>query len=169
MTHRWVTRTADYSPVTHRWAQRRQRVKGIWKVKKTESGTVWCDASNMGLGVVVEIGGCIAEDSAWLRKKDDYHHINVAELDSVLKGLNLAIKWNLCDITLITDSATVASWLNLTISGERSIRTMGAAEIVVKRRFGIFKTLIEELCLTITVKLVPSEPQLALVLGLGLS
>lgn len=34
----------------------------------------------------------VAEDATWLRK-NDYNHINVAELDAVLKGINLAIKW----------------------------------------------------------------------------
>ena len=38
-------------------------------------------------------------------------HINIAELDAVLKGVNLALKWGLKDISVMTDSATVLSWL----------------------------------------------------------
>ena len=37
------------------------------------------------------------------------------------------------------------------------MKTKGAAEILVKRRLGILKTLIQELGLTLTVKLVKSE------------
>ena len=30
---------------------------------------VWCDASSIATGMVVEIGGSVAEDATWLRKK----------------------------------------------------------------------------------------------------
>ena len=34
-------------------------------------------------------------------------HINVAELDAVLKGINLALKWGLQEIEISTNSAMV--------------------------------------------------------------
>ena len=47
----------------------------------------------LALGALLEIGGGVtAEDAAWLRKKDDSAHINVAELDATKKGINLALK-----------------------------------------------------------------------------
>ena len=57
-------------------------------VSNSRSGTVWCDASSIALGVVLEIDGNSVEDAAWLRKKDDFAHINLAELNAVLKGIN---------------------------------------------------------------------------------
>ena len=81
-------------------------VKGVWRVPKSDSGTVWCNASNLAMGVVLEIGGTEVEDTLWMRKKE-YNHINVAELEAVLKGINLCAKWNLKDVVLVTDSATV--------------------------------------------------------------
>ena len=36
-----------------------------------------------------------------------FKHINVAELEAALKGLNLAIRWGLKFIKIMTDSATV--------------------------------------------------------------
>lgn len=54
-------------------------VRGNWCVPGVKHGVVWCDASNIAIGVVLEINGKIAEDAAWLRKKDDFNHINVAE------------------------------------------------------------------------------------------
>ena len=59
--------------------------------------------------MVLEINGKTAEDAVWLRKKDDFNHINVAELEAVLKGVNLAIKWGLESIELKTDSATIGA------------------------------------------------------------
>ena len=70
-------------------------VRRRWEVSKTEKGVVWCNASSIATGVVLEVGGVVVEDAAWLRKKDDAGHINVAELDAVLKGINLALKWKL--------------------------------------------------------------------------
>ena len=39
-----------------------------------------------------------------VEKKNDYHHINVAELDAVLKGVNLAIKQGLRENEIRTDT-----------------------------------------------------------------
>ena len=55
-----------------------------------------------------------------------------------------------------TDSATVEGWLKTTLSGERRVRTKGAADILIKRRLGIFKSLVEELHLSVEVRLVKS-------------
>lgn len=52
-----------------------------------------CDASSIAMHVVIEIDGVRVEDAAWLWKKDVYNNINVAELDTVLKGINLVLKW----------------------------------------------------------------------------
>ena len=42
-----------------------------------------------------------------MRKKDDYGHINVAELQAVLKGINIGMRLGMRDITVMMDSATV--------------------------------------------------------------
>ena len=63
------------------------------------------------LGVVLQKDGVVVEDAAWLRKKEDNTHINVAELEAVVKGVNLALKWNIR--RLQTDSTTVFGWLKL--------------------------------------------------------
>ena len=44
-------------------------VIGTWHISETKTGLVWCDASSIATGVIMEIGGLIAEDAAWLRKK----------------------------------------------------------------------------------------------------
>ena len=90
--------------------EKKDPVTGAWHIPETKRGVVWCDASSIVTGVVMEIGGLVAEDVTWLRKKNDYNHINMAKLDAVLKGINLAIKWGLREIEIRTDSAMVLSW-----------------------------------------------------------
>ena len=85
---------------------------------KIEKGVVWCDTSSIATVVLLELGGVVVEDAARLRKKDDAGHINVAELDVVLKEINLALKWKLREICVRTDSAIAFAWLNLVISNE---------------------------------------------------
>ena len=78
-------------------------------------------------------------------KKDDNAHINVAELDATMKGINLALKWGLQAVEIRMSSATVASW----------IKTKGAAEMLIMLRLGALGDLIREFGLKITVTLVP--------------
>ena len=105
----------------------------------------------------MEIGSLVAEDATRLRKKNDYNHINVAELDAVLKRINLAIKWRLREIEIRTDSATVLSWVTSTVEESGRIRTKGAGEVIVKWRLGILGELISEFKLQIKAVFVPPE------------
>ena len=133
-------------------------VRGAWTVPShgTAKGVVWCDSSSIAMGALLEIGGAAVEDAAWLRKKTDFSHINVAELEAVLKGVNLALKWELRDIEVMTDSATVHGWVSLTLNEERRIRTKGAAEMIVKRRLGVLRNLVDEFGLRVKISLVPT-------------
>ena len=56
---------------------------------------VWYNASSIAIDVVLEVGGVRAEGAAWLRKKTDANHINVAGLEALMKDINLALKWEL--------------------------------------------------------------------------
>ena len=144
--------------------RREDPVEGRWNVPVDGKSVVWCDASSIGLGVLLEMEGQVIEDAAWLRKKGDYNHINVAELEAILKGVNLALKWGLKNVNLMTDSATVHGWVNTALTEEKRIRTKGAAEMIVKRRLGILKNLIEEFDLKVTVSYVPTSKNKADVL-----
>ena len=139
-------------------------VRGEWNVGRIARGTVWCDASDLGEGVILEVEGRAVEDAAWLRKSDDYHHINVAEVNAVMKGVNLGVKWGLKEMVIMTDSVTVSRWIELTLSEERRIKTSGAAEILVKRRLAALKALVEELGMKLEVRTVASTENKADVL-----
>ena len=44
----------------------------------------------MATGVVLDVDDTIIEDASWLRSKTDHEHINVAELDAVIKGVRVS-------------------------------------------------------------------------------
>ena len=73
--------------------------------------TVWVDASSLATGVAIEYDGAIIEDASWLRPVHADKHINLAELDAVLKGITLALHWKASVIHLRTD-LRVSSWCN---------------------------------------------------------
>lgn len=130
--------------------------RGQWSVGSGSVGTVWCDASSLALGVCIDIDGSIVEDASWLRKKDDGSHINVAELEAVIKGVNLALKWGLTHLDIITDSATVHGWVGSVVNDEHRPKVTGCAEMLVRRRLGLITALMDEYSLEITITLVPS-------------
>ncbi|KAI0982522.1 hypothetical protein GJ496_005922 [Pomphorhynchus laevis] len=131
--------------------------RGRWAVPPGDTGSVWADASSIAEGVVIEVDGIIAEDASWLRPKDDPHHINMAELNACIRGLNLSIHWNLKNITLYTDSATVYSWICSTLYDERNVCVKGLSDMLIKRRLQMLKEIQTEFSLSITVKLIPSS------------
>ena len=132
-------------------------VCGVWRAAVDEECRIWCDASSLALGVVVEMGGKVVEDSSWLRKREDGAHINIAELDAVIKGVNLALKWQLKEMTLMTDSATVHGWLHSLLTGSHRAKVSGIAEMLVRRRLSMIKELCKEYDLNVAVELVRSE------------
>ena len=69
-------------------------VKGEWHIRRSKEGVIWCDASSLALGAILKIGGVTAEDAAWLWKKNDNAHINVAELDLIYQPLRLGRIWH---------------------------------------------------------------------------
>ena len=58
---------------------------GRWDVSG-EKADVWVDASSIAIGVVLTVDGEVVEDASWLRSTE-VTHINMAELDAVVKGL----------------------------------------------------------------------------------
>eukprot|EP00794_Sanderia_malayensis_P011566 gene11567-12761_t len=112
-------------------------VTGVWHARKNNNGGIWYDASSLAFGVLLEINGVTVEVAAWLRKKDDFNHINVAELEAeleaVLKGINLALKWSLTEVEFKTDSATLVGWIETVINNDKREKTKGASEMVIKR------------------------------------
>ena len=74
-----------------------------------------------------------------------------------MKGINLALKWGLQAVEIRTDLATVALGIKSEGSGDKRIRTKGAAKMLIKCRLGALRDLIREFGLKITITLVPLQ------------
>ncbi|KFD49597.1 hypothetical protein M513_09540 [Trichuris suis] len=129
--------------------------RGVWNVSG-DMARLWVDASGLALGVALEVGGAILEDASWLRR-DEAQHINMAELDAVIRGLNLALSWKMRTVELMTDSATVHRWVSDGLSGKARLRTKAAGEMLIRRRISTVVSLVEEYALQLSVTLVKSE------------
>lgn len=115
--------TGDSDPARERWQ--------VPSDKDVEY-VIWCDASDIGLGVVVEVDGHVIEDRSWLRPAGDTPHINVSELEATIKGLNLAVCWGATKVRFMTDSKSATSWLNNVETNSYRVRTKGLHEVVVQ-------------------------------------
>ncbi|XP_067932771.1 uncharacterized protein [Watersipora subatra] len=136
---------------------RHDPVTGQWKVPASESGKMWCDASSLAIGACVEIDNQIVEDASWLRGVNDGAHINMAELEGVIKAINMAMKWNLKNVTILTDSATVFGWVKSVLQDCKRPKVSGLSEMLVKRRLNLLNDLISEYQLVLQITLVKSE------------
>lgn len=134
---------------------------GIWPVNASSGMTLWTDASSIAIGVVIEIDGDIVEDGCWLRPKHDTNHINISELQAVIRGINMAVKWGNKDITLKTDSKSVFSWLESLLNEERNIKTKAMGELLIRRRMDVLEEIIRSENLNVKVEFVKSADNLA--------
>lgn len=128
--------------------------RGRWDVKGQEA-TVYADASCLASGAVISVEGEVIEDASWLRKDSDAH-INMAELDALIKGVNMALLWGPKVLHLKTDSQTVLTWVSDSLSGKARLKTKAASEMLIRRRLGLLKDLVREYELQVDISFVPS-------------
>ena len=131
--------------------------KGQWLVDNKQPAVLWTDASSQALGVVLEVGGTVVEDAAWLRKRGDTAHINMSELDAVIRGVNLCLKWNIRQFTIKTDSATAFGWLKSVFEKTHRVKTHALSEMLIRRRLEILSELVEQEQLVVQLEQVASE------------
>ena len=132
--------------------------RGQWCVTG-DAVIVWTDASSIARGVVLADPStdAVIEDAAWLRTdRDTAMHINMAELDSTVNGVNMAVAWGFRRLDVRTDSVTVQRWLNDALSGKTRLRTKAQSEMLIRRRVAVFHQLVAEYELEVSVTLVPS-------------
>ena len=119
-------------------------VNGVWYVPRSKKiGKVWCDASKIAIGCVLEIAGNIVEDGCWLRREVESAYINVAALEAVVRGINLALKWGVRELDIVTDSASVFGWLSGVLHREKKIKVTGMNEMLVRRRLTTIVEILE--------------------------
>ena len=118
---------------------------------------MWVDARSLALGIVIEVDGHVVEDASWLRSEDSSAHINMAELDAVIKGDNAALAWKLKTLHVRTDSLTVYHWILNALSGKVRLKTKASNEMLIRRRVDTIKALVDEYGLALDIELVRSE------------
>ena len=96
--------------------QRDDPVCGDWSVGGQELN-VWVDASSLAIRVALERHETVLGNACWLRPENDTQHINIVELDAVLKGVNLALQWQSMVLHIKTDSVCVYHWVLDTLTG----------------------------------------------------
>ena len=116
-------------------------VKGVWSVDENGEVEVYTDASDLAKGISLWVNGKEIEDAAWIRKKDDVTHINVAELEALIKGVEMAIEWGFKKFTCLCDSMAVVTWVRNCLSESRKPKVTGLHATIVKRRLEILHEL----------------------------
>ena len=142
--------TETVSRVTHD-----DPVRGNWFVDGNKF-MVWVDASSLTLGVARAVDEFIVKDTCWLRPENDSRHINLAELDATLKGVNLALQWQARVLHTVTDSACMHQWVTDALSGKARLTTRASSEMLIRRRLANLVETIREYDLTVDVALMQS-------------
>ena len=78
-------------------------------------------------------------------------------MEAIIKGVNLAIAWQLQEVNIRTDSATVFSWLRSLLEKDKPIKARGLGEALTRRRLSIIADTLFECNLVASVSLVRSE------------
>lgn len=103
----------------------------------------------------------IIEDATWLRPRNDTAHINLSELDAVMKGLNMALRWGNRKVVIKTDSSTVFKWLTAVINKTHNVKTRALSERLIRRRLETLREIIETEDICIEPQLVKSCENIA--------
>ena len=117
---------------------------------------VWVDASSMATGVALGVNGSIVKDACWLHPINDPRHINLAELDAVIKGVNLPLQWQARVLHVITDSACVHRLVSDTLTKKARVNTKATSKMLVRWLLGTLPALVEGYMLTMDITLVKS-------------
>ena len=85
----------------------------------------------------------------------------MAELDTVLRGVNLALAWKLNKLLLFTDSVMVFHWITDALTGKSRLRSKASAELLIRRRVNLFRELVNDYNMDVNVNLISSKDNLA--------
>ena len=141
-----LTRVCKEDPAQGRWCVDGQTL------------SVWVDASSLATGVSLVYDWAVVEDACWLPPAKDSQHINLAELDAVIKRINLAILSKMTTLHLFTDSACVHKWISDTLTGKAWVWTKAASEMLIQWQLDMIIKLVKEYAQSMNVSLVkPSQ------------
>lgn len=132
---------------------------GLWKIPQTNRWALIADASEQAkaCGITTaelwernQHANCaFLEDMCWL-VKDNRRHINLSELEAVMKGFRLAEAYAKegDELTIVTDNSPVFGWLSQ-VARDEIIHVSGLYEILVERRLNILRELFRKYKITV--------------------
>lgn len=85
---------------------KKDSVQGDWCIDGHKV-TMWVDAKSLATDFVVESGEYLVEDAYWLWSNHEGKYINLAELNAILRGINMAIQLRVTMVHLMTNSTCV--------------------------------------------------------------
>ena len=106
---------------------------------------------------MLENSSGVVEDRCWLRKEDNKRHINVMELEAIIKGLSLASDWHAKSVMIMTDSKTAHSWVTNVLFNVRRVKVGGLYDVLVQRRLQIIEDMVALSSLHVELTWVPSQ------------
>ena len=130
--------------------------KGVQSIPSTQQWKVRCDTSDHALGVMLGTEVHVVEDATCLRSAHDRRHINVAELELAINAIGLVAAWQVHKVSLMTDSKTLAGWLQWIAGNTRHVMVGCLHEVLVKRRLHVVKDLVQTTGMEVAVVWVPS-------------
>ncbi|KAF4722770.1 hypothetical protein FOZ63_025105 [Perkinsus olseni] len=147
--------------------QRGDSVGGQWQYNLAGPWRLFTDSSQHAYGTVLCIGGVTVEDATHLRRVGDRRHINLAELDALVRGLQLvdkyirALRWtSRLPLTICCDNRSAVSWVTRHLAKHwRSVA--GLHSTLVENRLRTLRDITQALRLDITVEYVESGRNLA--------
>jgi len=98
---------------------------GDWYVDGWELNG-WVNSSSLATGVALERYETVLKVACWLRPEDDTQHINLAEQNVILKGINSALQWQGNVLHARTVSVCVYQCVSDTLTGKALVRTKAA-------------------------------------------
>ena len=79
--------------------------------------------------------------------------------DSIIRGLNLASKWDIKELTVNSDSKSTVGWLNAVLKEEYRVKTRRISQLLVQRPLNTIREVTKNI--KIIVQWIPSELNLA--------
>ena len=94
----------------------------------------WCmdTMDTKELDMWVDAKGAIIKDAYWLWLIKNTQHINMSELDVVLRRVNLMLKWQATILHMNTDSLCLYSWTTNALTGESLLNTKSTSEMLIR-------------------------------------
>ena len=84
---------------------------------------------------------------------ENKRHINLAELEAVIKGLSLVAKWDVTNVQVMTDSKTVFRVAEADHGQHTSrVKTKGLHDLLVQRRLQLIDDLVVTTGMTVQVQ-----------------